>query len=65
MTSSPTFDPGFRERLAAVIAWRREVRRFRATPVPQALIDELLDLVQLPPSVGNSQPWRWCGSRAR
>jgi 5,6-dimethylbenzimidazole synthase len=34
------------------------VRRFRAEPAPEELIDHLLDLAQLAPSVGNSQPWR-------
>jgi 5,6-dimethylbenzimidazole synthase len=57
--SPPVFDATFREQLTALLAWRRDVRRFRETPVPEALIDELLDLVQLSPSVGNSQPWRW------
>ena len=55
----PVFDAAFRERLAALLAWRRDVRRFSEMPVPEALIDDLLDLVQLSPSVGNSQPWRW------
>jgi 5,6-dimethylbenzimidazole synthase len=57
--SPPVFDAAFREQLTALLAWRRDVRRFRETPVPETLIDELLDLVQLSPSVGNSQPWRW------
>ena len=55
----PCFDAAFRARLATLIAWRRDVRRFSTRPVPQALIEELLDLAQLSPSVGNSQPWRW------
>jgi 5,6-dimethylbenzimidazole synthase len=54
----PVFDAAFRERLALLFAWRRDVRRFRPDPPPAALIDELLDLAQLAPSVGNSQPWR-------
>ncbi|MGO4869319.1 MAG: 5,6-dimethylbenzimidazole synthase [Roseiarcus sp.] len=54
----PAFDAEFRDRLALLLAWRRDVRRFRPDPVPSALIDELLDLAQLAPSVGNSQPWR-------
>jgi 5,6-dimethylbenzimidazole synthase len=54
----PDFEPTFRRQLGALFAWRRDVRRFRAGPVPAALIDELLDLAQLAPSVGNSQPWR-------
>lgn len=55
----PVFDSAFREGLEALLAWRRDVRRFRSDPVPAALIDRLLDLAQLAPSVGNSQPWRW------
>ena len=54
----PVFDDAFRERLADLFAWRRDVRRFRRDPVPEALTDQLLDLAQLSPSVGNSQPWR-------
>jgi 5,6-dimethylbenzimidazole synthase len=54
----PAFDPAFRRQLAALFAWRRDVRRFRADPAPADLIEELLDLAQLAPSVGNSQPWR-------
>jgi 5,6-dimethylbenzimidazole synthase len=55
----PDFDAAFRQQLASLVAWRRDVRRFSDRPVPDALVDELLDLVQLSPSVGNSQPWRW------
>jgi 5,6-dimethylbenzimidazole synthase len=55
----PSFDEAFRARLTTLIAWRRDVRRFGVRPVPQALIEELLDIAQLSPSVGNSQPWRW------
>lgn len=55
----PRFAPAFRDELKTLIAWRRDVRRFTTKPVPQALIDELLDLAQLSASVGNSQPWRW------
>jgi 5,6-dimethylbenzimidazole synthase len=57
----PRFGTAFREQLANLIAWRRDVRRFSDRPVPEALIAELLDLAQLSPSVGNSQPWRWIG----
>jgi 5,6-dimethylbenzimidazole synthase len=59
VTLAPAFDAAFRDKLAELIAWRRDVRLFRETPVPEGLIDDLLDLVQLSPSVGNSQPWRW------
>ncbi len=54
----PMFDAEFQAKLALLIAWRRDVRRFRHEGVPQATLDHLLDLVQLSPSVGNSQPWR-------
>jgi 5,6-dimethylbenzimidazole synthase len=55
----PDFDEAFRAKLTALIAWRRDVRRFSDRPVPRSLIDGLLDIAQLSPSVGNSQPWRW------
>jgi 5,6-dimethylbenzimidazole synthase len=55
----PLFDDAFRARLTTLIAWRRDVRRFSDRPVPAALIEGLLDIAQLSPSVGNSQPWRW------
>ena len=55
----PVFDAAFRDRLSLLFAWRRDVRRFRPEPPPAHLIDELLDLAQLAPSVGNSQPWRF------
>jgi len=59
ITPPPAFDAAFRADLARLFAWRRDVRRFRTDPVPPGLIGQLLDLVQLGPSVGNSQPWRW------
>jgi 5,6-dimethylbenzimidazole synthase len=55
----PRFDRSFQQKLDVLIAWRRDVRRFSDRPVPQSLVDHLLDLAQLSPSVGNSQPWRW------
>lgn len=57
--SKPLFDSPFRERLAELMRWRRDVRRFRRDPVPEDLIETLLDLAQIAPSVGNSQPWRF------
>ncbi|ABD05454.1 cob(II)yrinic acid a,c-diamide reductase [Rhodopseudomonas palustris HaA2] len=55
----PVFDPAFQQKFAELIAWRRDVRRFRPDRVDPALIEHLLDLAQLAPSVGNSQPWRF------
>lgn len=59
MTSPPVFDQAFRAKLGELVAWRRDVRRFRREPVPEALLATLLELMQLSPSVGHSQPWRW------
>ena len=53
------FDAGFRQTLADLFAWRRDVRRFRTDPVDDALLRHCLDLAALSPSVGNSQPWRF------
>jgi len=55
----PSFDLAFQSRLETLIAWRRDVRRFSGRAIPADLIGHLLDLAQLAPSVGNSQPWRW------
>jgi len=53
------FDPDFRDRLRELIVWRRDVRRFRADPLPPGLVESLLELAALAPSVGLSQPWRF------
>jgi len=55
----PDFDAPFQEQLEDLFRWRRDVRRFRAEAVDGALIDELIALAALAPSVGNSQPWRF------
>jgi 5,6-dimethylbenzimidazole synthase len=41
-----------------LVRWRRDVRRFRAEPVASGVLDEILAVADLSPSVGNSQPWR-------
>jgi 5,6-dimethylbenzimidazole synthase len=56
---SPGFGLDFCNGFVDLLTWRRDVRRFRPDPVPPTLVDHLLDLVQLAPSVGNSQPWRF------
>lgn len=53
------FDDSFRREFERLLLWRRDVRRFRPDPLPESLVARLLDLAQLAPSVGNSQPWRW------
>lgn len=55
----PTFDAAFQARLVELFRWRRDVRRFRPDPLPPALVEELLALADLAPSVGCSQPWRF------
>lgn len=55
----PRFDDDFRSGLQALLRWRRYVRRFRTDPVDPGLLDRLLGLADLAPSVGNSQPWRF------
>jgi uroporphyrin-III C-methyltransferase / precorrin-2 dehydrogenase / sirohydrochlorin ferrochelatase len=56
----PDSDPHGDERatLEQLVRWRRDVRRFKRDAVPEELIDRLLRLADLAPSVGNSQPWR-------
>lgn len=55
----PLFDKAFQLRLAELIRWRRDVRRFRPDPVAEATVAELIGIAALAPSVGNSQPWRF------
>ena len=55
----PEFDDGFRARLVELLTWRRDVRRFRADPLPDGLLEHLLEIAALAPSVGLSQPWRF------
>ncbi|MGD0722056.1 MAG: 5,6-dimethylbenzimidazole synthase [Roseiarcus sp.] len=55
----PVFDAAFCGRFVDLVAWRRDVRRFRRDAVPEPLLADLLDLAALAPSVGNCQPTRW------
>jgi 5,6-dimethylbenzimidazole synthase len=57
--SAPRFDAPFRDRLAQLIRWRRDVRRFRRDPLPAGMLERLIALATRAPSVGYSQPWRW------
>jgi 5,6-dimethylbenzimidazole synthase len=56
---SMNFDPVFRERLRDLLVWRRDVRRFRRDPLPDGVLEALIELACLAPSVGLSQPWRF------
>ncbi|MBV9568583.1 MAG: 5,6-dimethylbenzimidazole synthase [Hyphomicrobiales bacterium] len=55
----PDFDPSFRARLHELFRWRRDVRHFRRAPLPNGMLQRLLDIACLAPSVGLSQPWRF------
>jgi 5,6-dimethylbenzimidazole synthase len=55
----PEFDDAFRARLVELLTWRRDVRRFRAEALPAGLLEHLLEIAALAPSVGLSQPWRF------
>jgi len=59
MPSPPVFDEAFRQRLRALLSWRRDVRRFRRDPLPSGAVERLVELAALAPSVGLSQPWRF------
>ena len=45
--------------LDEVLRWRRDVRHFQTSPLPEAEIERLFASAQLAPSVGNAQPWRF------
>jgi 5,6-dimethylbenzimidazole synthase len=53
------FSPAFQEDLSRLFRLRRDVRRFRTDPLPEAAVLELLAAAHTAPSVGLSQPWRF------
>jgi 5,6-dimethylbenzimidazole synthase len=59
MAASPTFSNDFREQFRQLLVWRRDVRRFQSTALPAGLLEELLELSSLSPSVGLCEPWRF------
>ncbi len=59
MGAPPVFDDAFRSRLAELFAWRRDVRRFTARPLPAGALEALVRGAAAAPSVGFSQPWRF------
>src|SRR5215475_14145662 len=56
---APEFGEEFRAKFAELLIWRRDVRHFLSTPLPEGLIERLLAMACLAPSVGLSQPWRF------
>ncbi|MER9442887.1 5,6-dimethylbenzimidazole synthase [Mesorhizobium sp. M0045] len=59
MTANPEFPADFRAGLAKLFLWRRDVRRFKPTLLPEGALERLLELASAAPSVGLSQPWRF------
>ncbi|MEQ9491842.1 MAG: 5,6-dimethylbenzimidazole synthase [Alphaproteobacteria bacterium] len=57
--TTPDFDADFRARLLDLFIWRRDVRRFRSDPLPAGMLETLIGMADLSPSVGLSQPWRY------
>ena len=55
----PVFDQAFRDTLATLFRWRRDVRRFRPDPVADDIVESLFQIAQSAPSVGLSQPWHF------
>lgn len=53
-----SYGPEFRAELLDLMRWRRDVRRFRTTPVEAAVLNRCLSAFALSPSVGLSEPWR-------
>ena len=56
---APSFDEGFLADFERLLRWRRDVRRFKSDALPPGMLDGLMRLTALAPSVGLSQPWRF------
>ncbi len=59
MSQAPLFNETFCQELRLLLEWRRDVRRFSVDPLPSGLVEELVLLASLAPSVGYSQPCRF------
>ncbi len=59
MPAGPVFDDTFRQQFEDLLRWRRDVRSFRGSAVDPRLVEHLIGLAALAPSVGYSQPWRF------
>ncbi len=53
-----TFTDDFRTQFDLLLRLRRDVRRFRADAIDEAVLTRCLDAFRLAPSVGLSEPWR-------
>ncbi|APX96444.1 5,6-dimethylbenzimidazole synthase [Natronorubrum daqingense] len=52
-----SFTDAERDALYKAIYARRDIRRFRSDPVPESVLDRLIQAAHHAPSVGFSQPW--------
>ena len=59
LVEEPLFDRAFQDSFQTLLLWRRDVRRFQQTPLPNGALESLLEAANLAPSVGLSQPWRF------
>lgn len=55
----PTIQPVRAGNLAQLLQGRRSVRQYQATPVPRALIEQVLEAARWAPSPHGRQPWRF------
>lgn len=55
----PSFPPMLRAALIDLLTWRRDVRAFKRTPLPDGCLERLISVACLAPSVGLSEPWRF------
>ena len=50
--------PDHQKALSDILKWRRDVRHFKADPIPEHQMERLREAMELAPSVGNARPWR-------
>lgn len=53
------FSQRFRDEFRHLCEWRRDVRRFKAAPLPEGTLQRLIRDAGTAPSVGLSEPWRF------
>ena len=56
--STMRFEPADADVLHRLLAWRRDVRHFRADPVDEAVLARLRRAMDRAPAMGNARPWR-------
>jgi 5,6-dimethylbenzimidazole synthase len=58
-SDKPTFGEQFCSDLQTLFLWRRDVRRFKSEAIPEGMLERLIQIGCLAPSVGLSEPWRF------